>query len=173
MVSCKVLASVSIPTAVESIISELTTLCNSKTFVLVCGRCTMTLWGLCWDHAGCGAFNWLYSCQSSKHICCTCLHTRSDLQMLQKSRLSLTGDLNVFVYWSPPTTQFSTMWSHPAWETQKVFCCKSNPPAPPYHLSKWNATAVFVCFILFSLYAVQTDAKINPPIFFPLNHSVL
>lgn len=70
----------------------------------------------------------------------------------------LIRDLNVFVYWSTPTTQSSTMWSQP---TRHIRALLREPWKPTY-MTLVGAFVFYVC-----LYAVQTDdAKINPHIFF-------
>lgn len=118
----------------------------------VCGRCIQTLWGL---SAGTMQAAVLFDCTA---VNLSNISAASTACALGRSRPPLTGDLNVFVYWSlTPTNQFSTMWSHPAQETQRAFI--------QMQLQCWFAFIMY--FVACMLYT--HDAKFNSPIFLPLN----
>lgn len=157
VVSCKVVCQCLHTHDCRRITWEPTALCNSKTFVLVSvdaalRLCEDSLLGPCrlrCSFIDCTAVNLPNISAAS-----ACTHGRS--------RPPLTGDLNVFVYWSPtPPNQFSTMWSQHARETRKAFI--------QMKLQFWFAFLIY--FVACMLYT--HDAKFNPPIFLPLNHSVL
>lgn len=147
------------------------------------------------DHAV--FFLWLYSCQS---LCSTYLlylpahMATTDWSQQDNSgkrphkrdvRLCLARDLNVFVYWSTPSTQSQPCGPIlPALSPDRdTALCSRNlkpPPSPLPHIlvqSKYCSCCLFLfLFFNFCLYAVQTDdAKTNPPppFIFPPNHSVL
>lgn len=97
--SCEVFA-----TCVE----ESCALCNSETLVLVSVGAALRLSA---DSAGtmqaAVLLGWTavnLSNISAASSACTLSHRQPPL----------TGDLNVYVYWTTPTNQFSTTWSHPA-----------------------------------------------------------
>lgn len=122
----------------------------------VCGRCTETLCGL---SAG--------TVQAAVLLDCTAVNlsnisAASSACTLGRSQPPLTGDLNVFVYWRlTPTNQFSTMWSHSGQETPRAFI--------QMQLQCWFAFVMY--FVACMLYS--HDENFNPPIFLPLNQSVL
>lgn len=139
------------------IVWEPTALCDSQTFVLVSVDAALRLCGdsllgprrLRCPFIDCTAVN-------LPNISAASASTRG------RRRTAPTGDLNVFVYWSPtPSNQFSTMWSQPARETRKAFIQMQQ--------QLWFAFPIY--FVACMLYT--HDAKFNPPIFLPLNHSVL
>lgn len=147
-----------VPKAKESIISEflgnifnITIVCNCKTFVLVLWTLHYDILStLChiWDHAGC--FQWLYSCQFSKHICCICL--RLD-QQSSDQRLEC---ICLLEYTNNPVLNHVV----PAYQTHQG----SAAGTLETHM---YMTLVGAFVFYFCLYAVQTDdAKINSHIFF-------
>lgn len=137
-----------------------------------------------WDRAGCSNFcDCPLSIFQTLSACCSCLHARLKWQMLtgQLWQNAPTDELSVCVW--PETWMYSCTGAHqppslnhvgPILPDTSALCCRNhekNPTCTSLNLN--TAVAVFI-FFLFCLYAVQTnDAKINPHIFFPLNHSVL
>lgn len=86
---------------------EPTAVCNSKAFALVSVDAALRL---CEDSAGTMQAAVLFDCTA---VNLSNISAASSACALGRSRPPLTGDLNVFVYWSlTPTTQFSTKWSH-------------------------------------------------------------
>ena len=78
----------------------------------------------------------------------------------------VSRNLNVFVYYKHTNRLVAATCSHP----DRLVTPRLQEPYVPFQALQLS---LFFFFNSFLLCAVQTIAKINPHIFFPLNHSVL